>query len=231
MKMLPTSDDDIDFLLAELPQLENKANSLIEKVSVDPLGAATRDYSNKILTFSSVGIVISTFGELTGQTGNLFGLGFKVTHLFIVPIALIFVIVFYAVGLGVLAFIDVLRWKATYRQNSAPLQEITIKVQNYQKTLLEKVKQLGEQELQVTTLYPVDELGADGIPLIFKERVLSLVREASNLTNLLAELSRPLSFQRRLNSAASIVFLVSPIGFGIIASILLAISAITLYPN
>jgi hypothetical protein len=121
------SDDGLEHMRAAVQGAEGRLQELVATSSIDFLGSSTRSYMDKCLLVSSIGVLVSTVGKLDPSAA--FGpVKFLIEAAWVVPSAVLFSIVFYALGLFLLAQADQRRWNATYSIKNAEMLSLMLQL-------------------------------------------------------------------------------------------------------
>ena len=139
----------------------------IEKTSIDVMGPATRDYSNKLVISSAFGALVSTFGVASDAVG-LWGFKVDINVAYVIPLLIIAVIVFHMAGLAVLAGTDVRRWHSVYNSNARFMKTAIDELDEMLRLLRWGAKELAEE----TGLVRLDKVTSEGGPNATKQQKL-----------------------------------------------------------
>ncbi len=216
---------DFDRTMADLASLEERLQSLTEATSVDFLGSSSRDFSNKLFFWASAGVVISTAGSVQANQ-TLMGFNLVVERLFVIPLSLVAVIVFYALALFVLGRTDYRRWAARYRRQSSDSMQTNRRLAAVMTFYMESARRAGHEAMSSDN--PHEPVDAEGIPLSLKNRLADLSEKVGRISEMALSVAAVGLRVQRQTTAAALLFIGAPIVFGAAACGLLIRSAILL---
>ena len=115
--------DDYDKAISRLDAYEDQRGSLrvsilslIKEGSIDVLGTSTRDVWNKLITFASIGVLVSTIAKVEGTVDTPI-IKITISDHRMFKFFLIFAIGYYAIGIIILYMSDYKRWNAVRNLN------------------------------------------------------------------------------------------------------------------
>lgn len=231
LKALEKEADDIDLLISELGKTENYSQQLIEKSSIDIFGTATRDFSNKLILWCSIGLLISTVGTVNEEI-NAVGLKIHIDKLYVIPVAVMSVLVFYVSGLLSLSYADYRRWSAVYAQNVRPLTLVANKLQIRNQETLKEASRVADELVKMSEsgedMGPEDN---EGIPLAVKNRIFVYKDKIEKSTNMIKALGSVGIGMKRQAMISFTIFIIFPLLYSIAVGALLINSALIQFPH
>ena len=136
-------------LSADLVEIEQQLQETVSATAIDFLGTSTRSFMDKTMLVAAIGILISTIGKMP-EDATLGPFKITIAATWLIPFAVMFALLFYSVGLALLAKLDYSRWSAIYRIKSAKQIEIARSLLPLQVEIMEQFKRDGQKtELDV----------------------------------------------------------------------------------
>jgi hypothetical protein len=185
---------------AELLTINTKVHQFKEKTAIDVFGSSTRSYADKLLLTCAIGILLGTVGKVD-KTLPLGPITINVESVYVIPIAVVFIIIYYGIALAILARSDFVRWTALLGQSNESIKEfaaMVVEASGYAVELLQR------------TANPKDQ-----------EKLRKIVQNYAEVCSQLADLS--VQSRKRVKQAI-VVFIVLPLFFGVITVCLLIYS-------